>query len=163
FARQRKWGQAVAAFSQALALKEDASVRLERAGAWVAQGHWQQAAADFGWLVDRQPDTHSLWCHTLAVLARARDQEEDCRRLRAMLARFGSTTDQGMAERTALACLLMAGVGADQQNLSRLTARVVNTDPPEADIRRGYLIRGLAEYRSGRYSQAADWSRKSLA
>ena len=70
--------------------------------------------------------------------------------------RFGTTRTPEVAERTLRACLLLAGVH-DDKKLAPLAELAVGTQGQEQPTPWAYLARGLAEYRVGRFAQAAVW------
>jgi WD40 repeat protein/tetratricopeptide (TPR) repeat protein len=163
FVRLKKWEQAYANFELALALKDNAYVRHERGMAYATQGRWEQAAADFTHALELQRDDHWL-CYCALVLQAQLGKKEEYRRLcRDVLKHFGDTKDPYIAERTAKACLLLPDVMENPQKVSELADLAVASPPNHPALAWFCVAKGLAEYRAGRHTEAADWMNKTLA
>jgi serine/threonine protein kinase/tetratricopeptide (TPR) repeat protein len=118
-------------------------------------GEWTEAASDFARAIELTPDDHELY-HSLAVtLVQTGDLEayrEHCRRI---VARFAATDHPNIAERMAKDCLVLAAPGVDLESVARLadTAVAVGDSHPHFGWFR--FANGLAEYRQGRFANAA--------
>jgi tetratricopeptide (TPR) repeat protein len=118
---------------------------------------YARAAADFTRAAELQPDDYTLWFRAAVLQARAGNREAYHRLCRGMLERFGATRNPMIAERTLRACLLLAGVSDDQKKLPALADLAVSTQANEKPTEWASVVRGLAEYRAGRFEQAAAW------
>jgi serine/threonine-protein kinase len=110
---------------------------------------WQKALA-------ADPPEHEAW-HGYAGLCAFLGKEEEYRRVRkALLARFGATTDPFIAERTGRACLLLPGsedeIGQADAILDRAVA--AGRSKPDWAYPHFLLAKGLATYREGRLDRA---------
>jgi tetratricopeptide (TPR) repeat protein len=116
-------------------------------------GEWPDALADHLVALCREPADHVLWYHSAVLLLRVGDREGYRRHCRDMLARFGTTQDPVVAERTAKACLLLPTSSAEVKAPAALAQRAVEKG---AGPLRPYfeLAAGLAEYRQDRYEEA---------
>src|SRR5262249_9655925 len=80
-----------------------------------------------------------------------------------MLRRYGQTTRPEIAERTAKVCLLHPRAGDDLKQPAELADRALTLDRAHWVIPWAQLVKGLADYRTGRFDDAAVTLRKSLA
>ncbi len=125
-----------------------------------AQGRWEQAAAEFTHALQLQPEDSQPWYRAVVLQAHL-GKKAECRRLcRGMLERFGGTRDPKTARITSKACLLLAGLSEDKQRVSELADRAFTAKPTDSW---SLFVKGLVEYRAGRYAEAAGWLEKALA
>jgi WD40 repeat protein/tetratricopeptide (TPR) repeat protein len=166
--RQGKTNDLERLFAQVVTPELEQQVRFSQLLLWrgrfrARQGRWREASADLARAIELDPNDHWTW-YQLAPLLLASGMEKEYRvHATAMLARFGSTDDPSIAERTAKACLLLPVTGdtleADVKLASRAAA--AGNDHPWAAYFQ--LVQGLAEYRQGRFAEAARGARKALA
>jgi serine/threonine-protein kinase len=93
-------------------------------------------------------------------------QEDEYRRTRGtLLARFGASTDQHVAGRTARACLLLPATEDELRQAVALAARAVAGDPTKYRWQYHHFLfaQGLAKYRQGRFAQAITAMRGEVA
>jgi formylglycine-generating enzyme required for sulfatase activity/tRNA A-37 threonylcarbamoyl transferase component Bud32 len=122
---------------------------------------WQDAAADFSRLVDLEPanEWDAFRCATLLLYSG--DIAEYRRHCSRMLERFGNTSDPGIAERTAKACLLAADAPVDLQAIEALNRRALAQGEKHPLFKYFELARGMAGYRARQFDAALDWLQKS--
>jgi eukaryotic-like serine/threonine-protein kinase len=137
-------------------------VRHERAMVYAGQGKWEQAGADLTRALELQSDDHLVWYRALVVQAQLGNKEEYRRLCRGVLKHYGDTTDPQIAERTAKACLLLPDVLENRQKLSELADLAVASPPNHTLMAWFCLAKGLTEYRTDRYAEAAEWLNKTL-
>src|SRR5262249_23604339 len=106
-------------------------------------------------LLERDPPDHGSWSG-YAELCLFLGREEDYRRARrALLNKFGATTNPFEAERTARACLLLPGTDDELRQAVALAERAVAKR--EGD-KWGHpffeFVHGLADYRQGQFDRA---------
>ena len=79
-----------------------------------------------------------------------------------MLAQFSATNDPAIAERTAKVCLMIPTSKEELAHAAKLaeTAIPVGQDHSRAAYFR--FVKGLAEYRSGNFEEAAGWTERAL-
>jgi WD40 repeat protein len=134
-----------------------------RAHADAHRGDWSRVAATYDVLLKLQPNDHWLWYRAGVVQAHLGNKEEYRRLGRAMLERFHDTEDFEIAERTGKTCLLLAGGPEDVNKLAGLLARAFPKQTDHPGMPWIMMMRGLADYRAGRWADAAGWLEKSLA
>jgi eukaryotic-like serine/threonine-protein kinase len=128
-----------------------------------AVGKWRVASA----LLDRiinQAQTDSWNCFRAANLyAYLGDENEYQRVYEVMLKQFGTTRVPGIAARVARSCLLRPGALNQDPRVQELTD-LMTKDLVAQGVTFPYeiQIKGLADYRAGRFSEAADSFKKSL-
>jgi serine/threonine-protein kinase len=110
---------------------------------------WQKALA-------ANPPEHDAWFGYAELCLFLGHEEEYRRARRAMLARFGATSDPSVAERTGRACLLLPASDSELQQAVALINRALATEWRRRDWAYPYFLfaKGLADYRQGRLSGA---------
>jgi eukaryotic-like serine/threonine-protein kinase len=149
---------AAAAFRKAFELSPNYAVVKDLARVLAPSGRLEEARAAWGAALERGPAGPDAW-YGYAPLCLYLGKEEAYRRARkALLERFGDTTDWGVAERTGLACLLLPAAGEELRRAVGLADQAMaegsNPDPKNPYIQ---FLKGLAEYRQGRPRQAIPW------
>ena len=126
------------------------------------KGQWSAAAGDLAQAVELDPDNHVL-CHKLAPLLVQRGDLEGYRRhSQKEVAQFRQTKDPIVAERMAKDCLILPGSGVDLNVINAWADLAVAAGKDSGDLPWFQLAKGLAEYRSGRFPEAAQWAGKAL-
>jgi serine/threonine-protein kinase len=149
--------EALGHLQQALALdpknpaahEGDRSVLIRQGRAEEVRVAWQKALA-------ADPPEHEAW-HGYAGLCAFLGKDEEYRRARkALLARFGASTDPFIAERTGRACLLLPGSEDEIGQAAALFDHAVATGRSKPDWAYPHflLAKGLATYRAGRLDRA---------
>lgn len=106
--------------------------------------------------LDSGPADHDRW-YGYAELCLFLGREDDYRRARrALLARFGDSTELHVAERTARACLLLPATGEELERAIALAGRAGSADSSTNPGFRPHamFVLGLAEFRSGQDDRA---------
>jgi hypothetical protein len=121
------------------------------------QGRWREAAADASMTVQYEPAEHYGY-HTIAPLlvtcGLTADYQDLCRKI---VSRFADTTDPYIAERMTKDCLLTPNSGADLGTVAALAERSVTLGGDDNSVPYFQAAKALAEYRPGRFSEAAKW------
>jgi serine/threonine-protein kinase len=120
------------------------------------QGRGLELLASWRKAIDANPSEHEAW-FGYAELCLFLGQDEEYRRTRrALLDRFGATTNAFIAERVSRACLLLPASGDELRQAAALADRAVaSKNSAPAWVYRYFLFaRGLAEYRQGRLDSA---------
>jgi Flp pilus assembly protein TadD len=152
--RATEWKQKLAEFESALSLPERADSRARR-------GQFSEAAADLVQVREVNPDNHEVW-HQLAALLVASGQLDTYRaHCRKSAERFGNSADPLIAERIAKDCLILPASGANLGVVAKMadTAAAVTNHWATPWFQ---LVKGLAEYRQGRFASAVEWMNKAL-
>ncbi|VTR91578.1 serine threonine protein kinase : Tetratricopeptide repeat protein,protein kinase family protein OS=Singulisphaera acidiphila (strain ATCC BAA-1392 / DSM 18658 / VKM B-2454 / MOB10) GN=Sinac_4434 PE=3 SV=1: Pkinase: TPR_11: TPR_1 [Gemmata massiliana] len=119
-------------------------------------GRHEEARAAWAAATAADPPQHDVW-YGYAEFCLFLGRDDDYRRARtALLARFGRTTDPGIAERTARAALLAPAAGPELERAVALAMTAAGVDRGKLTWEYPYyqFVRGLAEYRQGRFGPA---------
>jgi serine/threonine-protein kinase len=122
----------------------------------VRQGRGQEVLADWRKALEANPPEHDAW-FGYAELCLFLGQEEEYRRARrALLDRFGASTDPFIAERVGRACLLLPASADELRRGAALADRAAAAkgSAPAWVYRYFLFAKGLAEYRRGRLDSA---------
>jgi serine/threonine-protein kinase len=116
------------------------------------QGRRQEAQAVWRKVLDANPPEHDAWSGYAELCLFLGQQEEYRRARRALLERFGATTDPYLAEPVGRACLLLPGTEDELRKGTALTDRAVaaKRSTPAWIYRYFLFAKGLADYRQGR-------------
>src|SRR5262249_48337318 len=146
---------AIAAFRRSVALNPSSVVAKELARALAPRRGLKEARAAWKELLERDPLDQDSW-NGYAELCLFLGQRDEYRRARrALLERFGATTNPFEAERTARACLLSPATDDEVRQAVALAGRAV-ADREGEKWGHAYFefVHGLAEYRQGRFDRA---------
>jgi tetratricopeptide (TPR) repeat protein len=158
---------------QSIGRNEDAgrqfqiAVKLDpnRADAWMGLrkvfmrlGRAEEALDAWGKALETNPPlAHQFWYGHAEYCIYLGKEKEYRRARQALLKTFGAATDPYIAERTSRACLLLPASGEELQQAAALADRAVAIDrtkyPPGA-YPYFLFVKGLADYRQGRFDQA---------
>jgi serine/threonine protein kinase len=126
------------------------------------QRRWKEAAADAILVLKLQPENHYRY-HTLAPLLVITDNRPAYEQLcREMLAKFGTTKDANVADRTAKDCLLLPQWGVDLTMVSKLADTSINAETNNPSMPFFQACKAMSEYRSGHFGGAIEWAEKPL-
>jgi tetratricopeptide (TPR) repeat protein len=128
----------------------DAQLWIARANHHGRRGQWQQAATAIAKVIDLDPSDHLAWFQHAAVCLQLGDIEGYRRACREMLTRFGQTNDPGIAERIVKTCLLVPDAVSDSRLITELADRAF----PRTETPGFLLVRGMIDYRDGRFDSA---------
>ncbi|HEY2573268.1 MAG TPA: tetratricopeptide repeat protein, partial [Verrucomicrobiaceae bacterium] len=124
------------------------------------RGEWPAAIADFKRVVELVPTDHDAY-HSLAPLLAQSGDAEAYRRLCAqMLHQFARTSDPAIAERMARDCMILPPPAADLEVIGKMVGTAVAAGPNHQYWDYFQFVRGLYEYRNGRFASAAEWLQK---
>jgi serine/threonine-protein kinase len=149
--------EAYAHCREALQLEPDNAVingRLQ--SVLLQQGRRQEAQLAWRKALDANPADHEAWFGYAELCLFLGQQEEYRRARRALLERFGATTNPSIAEPVGRACLLLPGTEDELRKATALTERAVGArGSTQGWIYRYFLFaKGLAEYRQGHFAGA---------
>lgn len=170
FARGRRFvssgdvQRGIADFNQAIELKPDnADYLRERGGALIRLRKWKEAAADLEQYVElRTGDRDVVFklAYALLEIGEMKRYHEYCHRL---LDRFGDTTEPHVAERTAKACLVLPPPEERAEDALHVADLAITLDDQHWVMPWSLMVKGLAEYRRGKFEDAIEWSHKCLS
>jgi tetratricopeptide (TPR) repeat protein len=136
---------------------QSADLLRERADFFARRGRWAEAAADATRASQHQPENEAVF-HLLAPLQVQCDDAEGYRRLCGqMLAHFSGTNDPIAAARVATDCMIRPVTGMDWNAANSLIETAMAAGRTNAGVL-PYMqfVKGLAEYRAGRFAAAGD-------
>jgi len=128
--------------------------------AYTESGLFSKAAASYERRLQADSQDHSLHVRYACLLAQVGDRDRYRDHCNAMLKRFEKTQEREIADRVAKASLFLSREGIDLAKACALGDRAVS-GPPHQWTHYFEVVKGLAEYRSGRCQSAADWLSKS--
>jgi serine/threonine-protein kinase len=109
---------------------------------------WKSALQD-------DPLEHDVWYGYAELCLYLGEEDEYRRARRALLERFGATTDPYVAERTSRACLLMPATGEELRQAAAVAERAVARNAGDQFAHPYFVFaRGLAEFRRGLFDRA---------
>ncbi len=122
----------------------------------VARGRYDEARAVWGKALTPEDGDHDNWYGYAELCAFLGDEDEYRRARRALLAKFGSTLDPVVAERTSRACLLRPADGDELQRGVALATRAASADRGRyKNVYHAFaFVKGLAEFRQGQFDRA---------
>lgn len=156
---------AIAALHESVSLNPSRRGIGELANALAPTGRLEEARVLWEKMLANDPPDHDRW-YGYAQLCAFLGKDAEYRRAReAILRRFGASDDWIVAERTSLACLLLPDSADDLRAATALADRAVAgaSKSPEPDNAYVQLVKGLAEYRLGRFAQAVPLLRASAS
>jgi tetratricopeptide (TPR) repeat protein len=166
-ARDGKRAEAEELFNEGLSPSADRETRLSALRARVLfatwLGDWKQAIADETALIELAPTKHMSY-HWLAPLLVFDGQLDAYRKLcQQIIERFGATKDHPTANRMAKDCLILASSGVNLETVGELAETAVSLGGGDARVLPCHqFVKGLAEYRQGRFLSAVGWLEKAL-
>jgi eukaryotic-like serine/threonine-protein kinase len=122
----------------------------------VRRGRLNEAQVAWRTAIDLDPAEHDGW-YGYAELCLFLGQEDEYRRARrALLAKFGASTDLYVAERTSRACMLMPSSGDELRRAVALAEIAATADRKKFGASYPYFafVHGLAEYRQEKFDSA---------
>jgi tetratricopeptide (TPR) repeat protein/serine/threonine protein kinase len=163
-AEQKDFKGAAAAYRKAVEL-DPKYTRAQRALSEVLMilGKLAEARAVWEKFLESDPPDHESW-YGYAELCLFMGNENAYRvNRKALLNRFGRTTDPVVAERTARACLLLPASGEELEKAVALADRAVTLGKSHEFYPFFMTAKALAEYRLDRFESALDWGKKAGA
>jgi serine/threonine protein kinase len=137
---------------------------LRQRGEWRArQGDWENAAADFSKALDLEPANLNSYDALAPLLVQSGQWDAFGRHCARFLDRLGGSNDPAIARLAARDCLLAPLPGVNIGTVAALARRAVEAGTNDNALCNSQLTLGLAEYRQGHYSGAADWAGRALA
>jgi hypothetical protein len=121
-------------------------------------GDWQKAHECFQQVLAAGSTREADWSGATAAAVAAGDTNACLKLCRELLDRFGQVQDPSAAERCAKQCLVVPGLSGEL--LAKAVERAdfsINAGP---DSRWRQLAKGMAEYRTGHWSNALEWLRQ---
>jgi tetratricopeptide (TPR) repeat protein len=120
-------------------------------------GCWDEAAAALDKAAELDPANHWYPFRAAPLHLRAGDVTGYRRVCRAMLEQFHGTQALEIADRTAKTCLLAPAAVPDLDRVQKLADSVVTGTEKQGNYRWFTFVKGLAEYRAGRFAESVKW------
>ncbi|HUG93968.1 MAG TPA: tetratricopeptide repeat protein [Planctomycetaceae bacterium] len=142
----------------------------KNAAALIARGElharftrWQEAADDFEAALAVDSTDHWQWYRGACLRLKTGDREGYLRYCREMIDRFGGTDRPYISERIAKLCLLVPEAVEPAGDAAFRLAAVAASASSEDNFQPYYLlVKGLADYRAGRFQDAAETCSRSF-
>jgi tetratricopeptide (TPR) repeat protein len=125
-------------------------------------GQWKKAIPDLARALELKPNDDLIWYLLAPLLLEDGDVAGYHKHCQAMLARFGATDDLPTVSRIAKGAMLLPLAAADLTAASKLAETAVTVGRNDARAAYFQFVKGLAEYREGRFATAAEWAKKAL-
>jgi eukaryotic-like serine/threonine-protein kinase len=123
-------------------------------------GGWDQALEAMDKAVELEPADHWYPYHAATLHLWTGDLAGYRRVCRAMLEQFQDTQTPEVADRTAKTCLLSPDAVPDFDRVQKLADRAVTGTEKSGNYRWFVFVKGLAEYRTGRFAEAVKWLKR---
>lgn len=127
------------------------------------KGQWKQAAASFAATIELDPKNERAAYLLGFILAEQGDLSEYRKFCNAMLSRSEPVADPMLAAAAAKACLLQPGGAAGAEPLGALVQAALSLDEKHALYTWVLFLKGLYDYRCGRFAEARTACRNSRA
>jgi len=119
------------------------------------RGEWQAAISNYSKVVDLLPDDHMAYFVLAPLYLQVGDLDGYRRHRERILRQFGGTSEPQIAERLAKACLLLPLSPAELETVNKMAAVAMAAGPAHPARAYFQFAKGLADYRSGRFEEAA--------
>jgi serine/threonine-protein kinase len=149
--------EAVAEHREAVAAEPNSLFTLRRmCHSLIRFGRPREARVTWGQSLETNPSDHDRWYGYAEFCLYLGDEAEYHRARTALLGKFGQTTAPHIAERTARAALLAPANGSELERAAALAMFVASLDRQKLLWEYPFyqFVRGLAEYRQGKFGQA---------
>ena len=124
---------------------------------------WSAAVKNYAKVVELRPTDHEAYHFLAPLLVQAGDLEGYRRHCERILRQFAGTSNPAVAERMAKDCLFVPPPAADFGSIARMVDTAVAAGPNHQYWPYFQFVKGLAEYRQGRFASAVDWLQPVLA
>jgi len=124
---------------------------------------WLAAVKNYTKVVELRPTDHEAYHFLAPLLVQAGDLEGYRRHCERILRQFAGTSNPAVAERMAKDCLFVPPPAADFGSIARMVDTAVAAGPNHQYWPYFQFVKGLAEYRQGRFASAVDWLQPVLA
>ncbi|HWY74340.1 MAG TPA: serine/threonine protein kinase, partial [Verrucomicrobiae bacterium] len=120
-------------------------------------GEWRMAITNFAMGMKLVPSDHFAYHYLAPLLVQIGDLDgyRQCRET--ILRQFEKTNDPTVAERMAKACLILPPSTADFGAINQMVDTAIAAGSNHAAWGYFQFVKGLAEYRQGRFASAAEW------
>jgi len=131
-------------------------------GLFGRMGRWTDAASCCSRLIELEPTSHWFYFVLAPLLVQTGDLEGYRRLCVQFPARFSGTGNPMIADRVAKACLLQPLPGVDLVVIDHLAETAVSLGSTDRYLAYFQVTKGLAEFRQGRFTEAAVWLQKAI-
>ena len=134
-----------------------------RAAIFARLGHWREAATDLSNAVKLEPAEATGWFELAPLLLETNDLPGYSRCRHQALEQFAQNLDPAVAARIAGLSLLVPADGEDLEMAGKLADYAAAAEYADGGIGFRQLVKGLAEYRRGRFANSVSWMDKVLS
>jgi hypothetical protein len=124
---------------------------------------WSSAVRNYTKVVELRPTDHEAYHFLAPLLVQTGDLEAYRRHCERILRQFAGTSNPVVAERMAKDCLFVPRSPSDSSAVEKLVETAVAAGPSHQYWPYFQFVKGLAEYRQGRFASAAEWLQKVLS
>ena len=121
------------------------------------RGEWQSAIRNFNKSVVADPTNHMAYHNLAPLLVQTGDMDGYRSHCQRALNQFSNTKDPVIAERIAKDCLMFSPPNENLERLGIMADTAAAASPTNTAWPYFEFVKGLAEYRRGRYAEAIDW------
>jgi len=118
---------------------------------------WLAAVKNYAKVVELRPADHEAYHFLAPLLVQAGDLEAYRRHCERVLRQFSGTSNPVVAERMAKDCLFVPPPASDFGSITKLVETAVAAGPNHQFWPYFQFVKGLAEYRQGRFASAEEW------
>jgi len=123
---------------------------------------WAAAVKNFSTVVELRPADHEAYHYLAPLLVQTGDLEAYRRHCEQILLQFAGTSNPVVAERMAKDCLFVPPPASEFGAIARMVETALAAGPSHQYWPYFQFVKGLAEYRQGRFASAAEWLQKVL-
>ncbi len=123
---------------------------------------WKEAMADLSNVIELNPSDDDAAFQMSILLLETGDRENYRARCQNMMRSFRAANAPGPLSKTAEASLLVSESWSESETAGQLVDRALILGKNSFWIYYMQLVKGLAEYRAGRFDSAIDWAGKSI-
>jgi serine/threonine protein kinase/tetratricopeptide (TPR) repeat protein len=121
---------------------------------------WPASIRNFDRSATADPTNHLSYHYLAPMLLEAGDFDGYQKYRERVLAQFAQTDDPTVAERMAKDCLILPPPATELEKIAKMADQAVTASSTNRAWPYYLFVKGLAEYRRGRFPQALDWLRK---
>jgi serine/threonine protein kinase/Flp pilus assembly protein TadD len=126
----------------------------------VRREQWSAAVKNFSTVIELRPTDHEAYHYLAPLLVQAGDLDAYRRHCERILRQFAGTSNPVVAERMAKDCVFVPPPAAEFSTIAKLVETAVAAGPNHQYWPYFQFVKGLAEYRQGRFASATEWLQK---
>jgi serine/threonine protein kinase/Flp pilus assembly protein TadD len=124
------------------------------------RGEWQACITNFSKVVQFIPSEHVAYHYLAPLLVEMGDLQAYYKHRERTLRQFAGTADPAIAERMAKDCLILPPAANEWEGIDRMVETALAAGPEHKLVAYFQFVKGMAEFRHGRYASAEEWLQK---